>query len=148
LKPGGRFALREDGFMTQLLPFDIGLGEPGLDTRIQAATAWEFAQVRPSIDDNVRYPFGWTQLLRDAGFNNVTAHNFVFEALSPLSDDLGAFVVRHWSYPLVKQEFRARLSADDQNVLEQLVDPNSEHFLLKRPDLHYVRISTVYSGET
>jgi SAM-dependent methyltransferase len=146
LKAGGRFAMREDSFLMHLFPFDIGLGEPGLDERLNVARAWEFAQVRPSIEDSVPYPFGWTQLLRDTGFANVTARSFVFEALSPFDDDLGDFVVRHWRRPLETEEVRAKLSAEDQAVLERLVDPQSEHYLLRRDDLHYVRVSTVYLG--
>lgn len=145
LKPGGRFAMREDSFLMHLLPFDIGLGEPGLDTRLNAARAWEFAQVR--LADCVPYPFGWTQLLRDARFTRVSAHSFVFEALPPFADDLGDFVVRHWRRPLEEAETRAHLSRDDQMVLEQLVDPQSAHYLLRRNDLHYVKVSTVYVGE-
>lgn len=147
LKPGGKFALREDGFLTQLLPFDIGLGEPGFEMRWNVAHTWEFAQVRPSIPDYVRYPFGWTQLLRDAGFADVTARSFVFETLPPFSDDLGAFVVRHLRRPLEEPEIKARLSPEDQATLERLVDPQSPHFVLKRPDLYYVRVSTVYVGQ-
>jgi SAM-dependent methyltransferase len=146
LKPGGKFAMREDGFLMQLLPFDIGIGEPGLDERINVARAWDFAQVRPSISDSVPYPFGWTQLLRDAGFSRVTARSFIFEALPPFDDDLGNFVVRHWGHPLEETETRAHLSPEDQQVLEQLVDPHSPHYLLKRPDLHFVKVSTVHIG--
>lgn len=148
LKPGGRFAMREDGFLMQLLPFDIGMGQPGLDERINVARAWEFARVRPSIPDAVPYPFGWTQLLRDAGFPQAMARSFIFEALPPFDDDLGNFIVRHWRHPLEEAETRARLSPEDQQVLEQLVDPHSSHYLLKRSDLHFVKVSTVHIGIT
>jgi hypothetical protein len=130
----------------QLLPFDTGLGERGLDERLNAVRAWDFARVRPSMPDSVPYPFGWTQLLRDAGFANVTARSFVFEALPPFDDDLGSFVVRHWQRPLEEDETRERLSPEDQKVLEQLVHPDSPHFLLKRSDLYFVKVSSVYAG--
>ncbi len=146
LKPGTRFAMREDGFLMGLLPFDIGLGEPGLDERINAVRAWDFAQVRPSIADSVHYPFGWTQLLRDAGFANVTARSFIFEALPPFGDELSNFVLRHWRQPLEEAETRAWLSPEDREVLEKLVDPQSEYYLLRRNDLHFVKVSTVYLG--
>jgi len=146
LKPGGRFALREDGYLMQLLPFDTGLGEPGLDERLNAVRAWDFARVRPSMADSVPYPFGWTQLLRDAGFADVTARSFLFEALPPFDADLGSFVVRHWRRPLEQDETRERLSPEDRQALEQLVDPDSPHFLLKRSDLYFVKVSSVYTG--
>ena len=146
LKPGGTFAMREDGFLTQLLPFDIGLGEPGLETRLNVARAWEFAQVRPSIADSVPYPFGWAQLLRDAGFTTVTARSFVFEAIPPFDDDLGEFVVRHWRRPLETEETTAQLTREDQEILEKLVEPESEHYLLRRNDLHYIKVSSVFMG--
>lgn len=147
LKPGGRLALREDGLLMQLLPFDIGLGEPGLDERLNAARAWEFAQLRPSIPDSVAYPFGWTHLLRAADFTHVTARSFLFEALPPFNADLSGFLLRHWGGLLEKSDSRARLSPDDQNTLAQLMDPNSPYFLLARNDLYFVKVSTVYVGQ-
>lgn len=147
LKPGGKLALREDGLLMQLLPFDIGLGEPGLDERLNAVRAWEFAQLRPSIPDSAAYPFGWTRLLRDADFTHVTARSFLFEALPPFNADLSKFLLRHWGRMLEESEIRARLSPDDQNVLVQLIDPNSPHFLLARNDLYFVKVSTVYVGQ-
>jgi SAM-dependent methyltransferase len=147
LKPGGRLVLREDGLLMQLLPFDIGLGEPGLDERLNAVRAWEFAQLRPTIPDSTEYPFGWTRLLRDADFTHVTARSFLFEALSPFNADLSEFLLRHWRRFLEDLEIRARLSPDDQNILVQLMDADSPYFLLGRNDLYFVKVSTVYVGQ-
>jgi SAM-dependent methyltransferase len=147
LKPGGKLALREDGLLMQLLPFDIGLGEPGLDERLNAVRAWEFAQLRPSIPGSVAYPFGWTRLMRDADFTQVTARSFLFEAFPPFDTDLSEFLLRHWGRLLEEAEIRARLSPDDQNVLVQLMDPHSQYFLLGRNDLYFVKVSTVYVGQ-
>lgn len=147
LKPGGKLALREDGLLMQLLPFDIGLGEPGLDERLNAARAWEFAQLRSSIPESAAYPFGWTRLLRESDFRHVTARSFLFEALPPFSTDLSAFLLRHWGRMLEETEIRAQLSPEDQNVLAQLIDPDSPHFMLRRNDLYFVKVSTVYMGQ-
>lgn len=147
LKPGGRLALREDGLLMQLLPFDIGLGAPGLDERLNAVRAWEFAQLRPSIPASIAYPFGWTHLLRAANFTHVTVRSFLFETLPPFNADLSKFLLRHWGRLLEEEEIKARLSPEDQHVLAQLVNPNSPHFLLGRSDLHFVKVSTVYVGQ-
>lgn len=147
LKSGGRLALREDGWLMQILPFDIGIGEPGLDTRLNVAYAQEFAMVRPSIENNVPYPAGWMQLLHEAGFSAVTPHSFVFELRPPFDNEQAAFVLRQLSTPLEKPGMRERVSADDQHTLELLTDPHSPHYALKRTDLYFVKVSTLYVGQ-
>jgi len=51
----------------QFLPFDVGLGDPGLKGRLGVVHAQSFANWRVSLPDGVAYPYGWSHMLREAG---------------------------------------------------------------------------------
>ncbi|MEU6281064.1 class I SAM-dependent methyltransferase [Streptomyces sp. NPDC047028] len=55
LRPGGLLAVTEMDFFPRFLPEDTGIGRPGLEARLHAAT-------------NTRPPHAWTGRLQDAGF--------------------------------------------------------------------------------
>lgn len=138
LKPAGRLVVREDGAHTWMLPLDTGTGRPGLEYRTTAAFVEWF------VDDRLkrgRVPFGWTEVLRQAGFKNVRQKSFLFEAGPPFAPSQAAYLRTY-----LRSRLRKTLSADDRHALEQLTDPNSEHDFLNRPDLHVVSVSTVYLG--
>ena len=83
IKPGGRFALRENRVTAPLLPDDIGVGEPGLDSRLNRAfEAW----LRKDRAELGRYPHGWAHLLREAGFREARARCFLHQAAPPFTD--------------------------------------------------------------
>lgn len=46
VRPGGRVVLREGGLPPQFLPFNVGLGDPGLEGRLGVAHAQRFAAER------------------------------------------------------------------------------------------------------
>ena len=146
LRPGGRLALREGSLTTRFLPDDIGIGEPGLEDRLDVAFhRWFVAGVR-SGEGRVRYPYGWTQMLRDAGLSQVTAKTFLLEALAPFTDVQVSYMgrqLRHWVEDGAR---RSMLAPGDAEVLDALTDASSEHFVFKRPDLHLQEMVTVYLG--
>lgn len=145
LTPGGRLALREGGIHARLLPDDIGICEPGLEDRLAAAFHVSFQQ-HARGDDAVRYPFGWTHALADAGFNDVTAKSFLLEALPPFTDAQIRYCSRHLRRWIEDDERRALLSAEDVAALKTLTDPQSEHYVFGRDDLHLTNVVTVYAG--
>ena len=67
LGPGGRLALAEGGLPTRRLPWDVGVGEPGLEVRLEAAQDRWFARMRAALPGSVPMPYGWTEALRRAG---------------------------------------------------------------------------------
>ncbi|WP_243710413.1 class I SAM-dependent methyltransferase [Micromonospora sp. KC213] len=69
LAPGGRLALAEGGLPEHHLPWDVGLGQPGLEVRLNAAQDRWFTQMRAELPDSRRMPYGWTQALRRAGLS-------------------------------------------------------------------------------
>jgi SAM-dependent methyltransferase len=143
---GGIVAIREGGFPFRVLPDDIGIGERWLEDRIGAAGAGHFGWPRVAEEGYLPYPFGWSQLLLDAGLVDVRARTFGFDALSPLSEDEQAWVQRQWRHWLSRDEWRALLDPADVSVLEQLLDPGSPHYVFARSDLHLRMGIAVYMG--
>ncbi len=147
LKPGGRLALREGGPRPRFLPTDLGIGEPGLEDRLELAwTRWFQSHVRGG-EEAVRYPFGWTQLLRDAGLVDVTARTFVLELLPPFTGLQVEYMAGLLSRWVESDERRAFIGDEEAGVISQLIDRESPRYAFNRRDLHYLECVTVYAGE-
>jgi len=146
LKPGGRLALREGGLRSRFLPNDIGLGHPGLEDRLDAAfEVWFHTHVRGG-EGVVAYPFGWIQLLRDAGLTNVTARSFMLEVLPPLQTLEVEFMTnppRRW---VESEERRGFIADEDADAILKLIDRNDSRYAFNRPDIHYMEGVTFFLG--
>jgi ubiquinone/menaquinone biosynthesis C-methylase UbiE len=146
IRPGGRLVLREGGLPLQFMPYDLGLGAPGLEGRLAAAHEQWFANWRNSLPDVVAYPYGWTHLLREAGLNSVAPRSFLYDLTSPLEDFkveyLKTILNRH-PHDSASQEL---LAAQDVQTLKQLLDPASPHYVFDRDDLHGIVVETIYTG--
>jgi SAM-dependent methyltransferase len=146
LKPDGWLAVREDKLLPHFLPFDIGVGWPGLERRLDVLRGQWSVNFR-SNSDNVRYPFGWSQLLIDAGFSDVTAKSFLHELVPPLSEDQRNFM-RDWLRIPLKNETQQRyLDPEDAQTIEAITDPNNPNYVLNRPDLHFLEVTSIYLGQ-
>jgi ubiquinone/menaquinone biosynthesis C-methylase UbiE len=148
LAPAGRLALREDfPASLHLLPFDAGSGRPGLLQRIAALQADAFTAWRDALPGAVRYPSGWMQLLRDAGFATVTARTFVFELTAPFTQDQHTYLA-HLLHSWRTAEFLRRgLNDEDRAALDLLTDPDGADYALGRDTCYVVHATTVYVGE-
>jgi len=147
LKSGGRLALREGGLRPRFLPIDMGIGQPGLEDRLDAAfEAWFHTHVRGG-EGVVAYPFGWSQLLRDAGMANVTAKSFMLEVLPPLQPLQVEYMTGLLSHWVESDERRGFISEEDAETINKLLDQESSDYAFHRPDLHYMEGVTVYLGE-
>src|SRR5579863_1731767 len=78
LPAGGLLAVAEVREQLRLLPDDLGLGRPGLETRCRAALHERAAEVMPYLGAD------WGQLLTRAGFAGVSEHAFEIDLTSPL----------------------------------------------------------------
>ncbi|RSM60096.1 class I SAM-dependent methyltransferase [Kibdelosporangium aridum] len=144
LAPGGWLALAEGGLGTQCLPWDLGVGEPGLIDRLTAgAKAW-FAQMRADIPGSVRLPVGWTRSLVDAGLTEVTSFSYLIDHPAPVSDDVRAAVVKWLAF--MAEVGADRLAEDDRTALARLLDPADPVFVGARDDLFYLASGTVNLG--
>lgn len=150
LKPGGRLAIREGGLPLQCLPFDIGLGQPGLQDRLRGADQrWFAAMTKATMPDERPYPYGWSQLLHDAGFEQIEARTFTTDALSPFAPAQAAFVTSHLERSLERDRgpYGPLLKREDRRTVINLLDPASPHYILARRDLHLRFGLGVYVGE-
>ena len=147
LKPGGRFALREGGLHPHFLPDDLGIGEPGLEVRLELAfQRWFQSRVRGG-EGAVRYPYGWTQLLRDAGLVNVSAKTFLLELLPPFTSLQVEYMTGLLERWVTNDERRSFISDEDADLIRQIIDIECPHYAFHRQDLHYLEGVTVYVGE-
>lgn len=146
VRPGGRVVVRETGVPPRMLPFDLGIGEPGLQDRLRVAHNRWFTTIRYAEPVAAPYPWGWTQVLRDAGCQQVTARTFWLELLPPFSAVQGQFLLESVQRHLDKPELRALLDPADVATVAQLTDPASPHYLLARPDLHVLAGLSLYVG--
>jgi SAM-dependent methyltransferase len=150
LKPGARLAIREDGLPVQMLPFRLGMGEqPGLQDRLRVAdNLWFARMIADTLPDEVDYPYGWAQLLIDAGFGDVTARTFTLDLLPPFDAVQSEFAVNrlHRALKTDASPYGPVLSDEDRAVVQALVDPSSPHYLLRRADLHLRYGLSVYVG--
>lgn len=150
LKPEGILAIREGGLPLQMFPGNIGLGEPGLDARLQVANnRWFAAMSKATMPDEVVYPYGWAQLLLDGGFAQVTARTFTVDMLPPFNDYQQAFVLYQLQRTLDRDQgsYGPILTEEDRFALQQLLDPASPHYILQRQDLHVRYGLSVYLGK-
>lgn len=139
IKPGGRFALRENRVNASLLPDDLGVGAPGLESRLNRAfEEW----LRKDRAERGRYPHGWAHLLHAAGFRDVRASCFLHQAAPPFTD-LQKQYLHYW---LARKREIEGVALSDIEVLNRLVDQGGQDYFLKRDDLVFTAVSSIYIG--
>lgn len=146
LRPGGRLVLREGGQGLSFLPYDIGIGEPGLEWRLQAAQYAFFGRMRSGLPESVRYPGGWLAMLEEAGFGEVVARTFLLERAGPPSPDALAVVISRLNGMHKREHLRQELDESDIATLEMLCDESAPSYIGNRTDLHLTSSSSLYVG--
>jgi SAM-dependent methyltransferase len=164
LAPGGRLALAEGGLPARNLPWDLGIGEPGLELRLDAVQDKWFAAMRAALPGSVPMPYGWTDALTRAGLIGVSTRTVLTEKPVPLSDlDRDRVVtqfqdrvdrLRASAEPHHEQEHGhghgpvdVMLPAEDLAIWEQLLDPDGPHFLGRRTDLAALSARSIHIGQ-
>jgi SAM-dependent methyltransferase len=144
LTPGGTLALAEGGLGTQCLPWDLGIGEPGLTNRVVAARNQWFTRLRADIPGSVRLPVGWTRALADAGLTEVTSFSYLVDHPAPLSEEVREAVVEWLEF--MSHAAGDWLSDDDNHALARLLDPTDPAFAGARDDVFYLASYSVHLG--
>ena len=145
LAPGGTLALLEGGLPTRFLPRDIGIGRPGLQSRIDAVEDSWFSGMRAGLPGAVTEIEDWPALLTSAGLRHTGTRSFLLDLPAPLSDEARAYLV---SYLARRRESLAdALDADDVATLDRLLDPDDKASLHHRPDVFVLTADTVYAAE-
>jgi SAM-dependent methyltransferase len=144
LGPGGRLALSEGGLRPRFLPWDVGVGQPGLEVRLEAAhDAW-FGRMRAELPGSVPMPYGWTEALRRAGLVNVTTRSTLLEHPVPLADPVTALDPLSWRVGRLRAA--GLLSEADDAAWERLLHPDDPAYLGRRPDLYRLEARSVHIG--
>lgn len=146
LAPGGRLALAEGGLRSRHLPWDLGVGRPGLEIRLEAAHERWFTTMRAQLPGSVPMPYGWTTALGRTGLADVTTRTTLIERPAPLGpDDTRTVLDRlgHWVERLREVEL---LEADDVTAWDRLLDADDPAWLGNRDDLYILEARSVHIG--
>lgn len=144
VRPGGLLAVAEGGLGMRCLPWDLGVGRPGLESRLLAhRDAW-FEEMRSSMPDARRMAYGWNVAFGRSGLSNVTAFSFLVDHPAPSGDRVRDFVLDHIA-GLVEM-VDDRLDDQDRDTVRRLLDPESPDHLARRDDLALLSARTVHTG--
>ncbi|SFJ85313.1 Methyltransferase domain-containing protein [Amycolatopsis sacchari] len=144
LAPGGLLAVAEGGLQTQTLPWDVGVGAPGLERRLLAIGDEWFGEMRSGMDGSVRMPYGWTTALTRAGLRSVGSFTALVDHPAPTTDLVRRFVLGHLTR--LAETVDDRMSEDDRNAVRLLLDPEGPDYLGNRDDLYVLGTRTVHIG--
>ncbi|MFI0462542.1 class I SAM-dependent methyltransferase [Saccharopolyspora sp. 5N102] len=144
LTPGGVLAIVEGGLPERWLPRDLGFGRPGLQTRLDAAMADLFGQMRSELPGSVRVLEDWPGMLRAAGLTDARSRTFLVDHSAPLADGPRRFVRR-----LLERQrgnLAEVLDSEDLATLDRLLDPADPAGIDRRQDLFLLTAKTVHFG--
>jgi SAM-dependent methyltransferase len=146
LAPDGQLALAEGGLAARHLPWDLGVGEPGLELRLDVANDRWFTRMRDELPGTVQMPYGWTEALRRAGLENVTTRTTLREWPAPMPEPdrhrLADRFVR-WVDRLRPTGFLAQA---DLAAWDWLLDPDDPAWLGHRTDIYRLEARSVHRG--
>ena len=145
LAPGGWLALCEGGLATRCLPWDLGIGEPGLGNRLTAARDSWFVGMRAEMPGTQSLPVGWNKALEVAGLTEVFSFSYVIDHPAPAAEAVRQSVV-DWMVWLSRVG-EDHLSESDRATVARLVDPDDEAYVGARDDVFILSASTVYLGQ-
>lgn len=143
-RPGGLVAISEGGLDFNCLPWDLGIGRPGLEERLLAARGEWFAEMRAGIPGSVSMPYGWNIALQRAGLVDVDSFGVLIHHPAPGPELLREFVIERVTW--LNEVAGDRLGDDDHETAAALVDPENQAFLGARPDLFLQGAKTVHCG--
>ncbi|MEV7189544.1 class I SAM-dependent methyltransferase [Kitasatospora sp. NPDC093102] len=144
LRPGGLLAICESGLPPRFLPRDIGMGRPGLQTRLDAAAEDAFGEMRGQLPGSAATVEDWPAMLADAGLIPSGTRSFFTDLPSPLG--ISAREYLHMHLTRLRDQIGDRLDLEDRATLEQLLDSDTSAGILGRPDAFYLTAATVHTA--
>ncbi|GAA1229514.1 methyltransferase domain-containing protein [Prauserella halophila] len=144
LRSGGVLAVAEGGLSMRCLPWDLGVGRPGLELRLLGhRDAW-FEDMRSSMPDAVRMDYGWTTAVARAGLTDVTSFTYLVDHPAPGGEQVREFVLDHVGG--LAEMTDDRMDDEDRDAVARLLDPAAAEYLGHRDDLCLLSARTVYLG--
>ncbi|MFD7445996.1 class I SAM-dependent methyltransferase [Streptomyces sp. NPDC059909] len=144
LRPGGLLALTEGGLQPRHLPRDIGIGRPGLESRIDAVSAEWFEEMRAGLPDTKAEVEDWRALLSAAGLAPTATRSFLLDIPAPVTVAVREHLVSMFGFQ--RKALDGRLSDEDAAVLDRLLDPEDAEGLMRRPDCYLLAARTVHAA--
>ncbi|MFC9841772.1 class I SAM-dependent methyltransferase [Streptomyces sp. NPDC060223] len=144
LAPGGAVALLEGGLPARYFPRDLGIGRPGLQSRIDAIQEEGFTTMRAELPGAVAETEDWPALMNAVGLRHTATRTFLLDLPAPLADDARTFVVSALTHR--REVLGEHLDADDLATLDRLLDPDDKASVHHRPDAFLLMAHTVYVG--
>jgi SAM-dependent methyltransferase len=135
--PGGLLAVAEAGDDLRLLPDDLGVGRPGLESRCLAAHAAELARTLPTLGTD------WAPRVREAGFEVLDERTFPLDEDPPVLPATARYA--ELRLERARSGLAEQLDQDDLDTLDTLLDPGSPLYLGRRTDftVHGSRVVTL-----
>ncbi|WP_328382950.1 class I SAM-dependent methyltransferase [Streptomyces sp. NBC_00400] len=144
LRPGGLLAVSEGGLAPRFLPRDIGIGRPGLQSRLDAACEDWFVEMRAALPGAVDDTEDWPAFLADAGLRTPRTRSFLLDLPAPLTEDARAYLQDNLTQGL--DLYGDRLDGDDHTTLARLADPDDAVGIVRRPDAFLLSAQTVHTA--
>jgi len=144
LAPNGWLALGEGGLASKCLPWDLGIGEPGLGDRLIAARDGWFVGMRAEMPGVARLPYGWNRALAAAGLTDVSSSSYLSDHPAPASPAVRESVVTWLTWMGGREE--VELTATDRETVRRLLDPTDPAYVKNRDDVFHLSASTVHLG--
>jgi SAM-dependent methyltransferase len=144
LASGGWLALCEGGLATRCLPWDLGIGEPGLGLRLTAARDRWFVRMRGDMPGARSLPVGWNKALERAGLTDVFSYSYLIDHPAPASEAVRQSVVDWLAW--VSTVGEDQLTPSDHETITHLLDPTDKAYVGTRDDVFVLGASTVHLG--
>lgn len=144
LRPGGRLAVAEGGLPMRFLPRDIGIGEPGLQARLDAYQEEWFTVMRAELPGSVPVREDWPAMLAAAGLTGVTSFTTLLDVPPPLPRDARDYLYDHLT--LLRETLSDGLMTADLPALDALLDREGPDGVLHRPDAFLLSAATTITG--
>ncbi|MFE3983936.1 class I SAM-dependent methyltransferase [Nocardia tengchongensis] len=144
LRPGGRLALAEGGVSARCLPWELGVGAPGLQDRLLGLRDAGFAQMRTEITGAVSMPYGWNVALTRAGLAEATSFSVLTDHPAPPTPAVRESVVA-WLTGL-SERVGERLGEPDRATIVALLDRSADTYIGAREDIYILGTTTVFVG--
>ncbi|MEV7773026.1 class I SAM-dependent methyltransferase [Kitasatospora sp. NPDC086791] len=144
LRPGGLLAVAERGLPARYLPRDVGLGRPGLQSRLDAAHEDVFNAMRDELPGSTEEIEDWPAMLERAGLTPSGTRTFLIDRPAPLDRRTREYL--RTQLARLQDRLADSLSPEDRTTLEALLDEDAPTGILHRPDAFYLSAMTVHTA--